>query len=245
MPHRRAPAPAHRSAPWRRCAARLALLLALAAAAAAPTPAAAARPPDLLPPSVRVDGLGGSELLAQWWSTLLSLPAAANPLAGAGDPCLRLGAQGNVLAIGGSPPVTCTVPAGTSMFLVGWSTECSDVEAPPFFGADARQRQACALAADQAITAIGLVIDGGPIVDIRRDRFQTFSKPQTVQLPADNIVGVPAQRMHFGAHAWVASLRPLAPGRHTIDHTVAGAPFPFGGTIVVNVVPRAHRGPDR
>jgi hypothetical protein len=38
----------------------------------------------------------------------------------------------------------------------------------------------------------------------------------TAKLPDPNVLGVPAQRTTLVAAAWVAMIRPLAPGTHTI-----------------------------
>src|SRR4051794_28365743 len=91
------------------------------------------------PASATAAGAPREQALGQWlglyWKTVIGLPAGSNPLVGNGDLCVRLARD--VIAPAaepGAPPVTCTVRPGTKILAVGFSTECSDVEAPPFHG---------------------------------------------------------------------------------------------------------------
>ena len=80
----------------------------------------------LLPPSARVDGLTGGEVMGEAWYRNLTLPVAENPLFGNGEQCARLGRKGKVLlAIGAQP---CTVPEGTTVYIIGITNLCDNVE---------------------------------------------------------------------------------------------------------------------
>jgi hypothetical protein len=86
-----------------------------------------------------------------------------------------------------------------------------------------------------------VTIDGGPPIDIFSDRYRAGSPQMTANVP--DIFDAPdrnvlAQAMTFVAAGWVAMIRPLPPGTHTIR--VAVVPIegePFVTDAVVNVVP--------
>jgi hypothetical protein len=60
----------------------------------------------------------------------------------------------------------------------------------------------------------------------------------TAHLPEDNILRVAAQATTFVAAGWVAMIRPLPPGRHTIRVAVANLDgTSFVSEAIVNVVP--------
>ncbi len=52
----------------------------------------------------------------------------------------------------------------------------------------------------------------------------------TIDLPEDNILGVPAQQAFSVAHGWVVQLPPLPPGTHQITIHIEGTDV-FGNTI--------------
>jgi hypothetical protein len=132
------------------------------------------------------------------------------------------------------------VKPGTPIFLFAFFNECSDLETP--FRTEAAQRQ-CAveglrmLAADLGIEAILVSIDGGPSIDIFSDRYLAVSPQMTANLPEDNILGVPAQTTTFVAAGWVAMIRPLPPGTHTIRLEIVQSGDDFVTEAIVEVVP--------
>jgi hypothetical protein len=215
---------------------RRTVLAALAVALCA-APAAAAHGPRPHASPVVAPARGG--LLGEMWAQALSLPVPENPFAGNGNPCLSLG--GNVLQaiVGPEQTVTCTAKQGTVLF-TGWGTECSDVEAPPFYGVDEAAQRACALASDQNVEALRITVDNGRPVDVYAPRFELFSPQRTVQMPADNLFGIPPQRVTFTVHAWAAIVRKLRPGRHTIASEVMTTDFTATFTHIVNIVAGAH-----
>jgi hypothetical protein len=128
--------------------------------------------------------------------------------------------------------VSCTVGKNTSILPLGFGTECSDAEEPPFFGATPRERRACAIAADNDITTNEVIIDGATY-DVSRHRVQTFDR--RVKLPEDDLFGVDASSMRFGADGWAPLIKPLKPGDHVVAIRVAGE-FPgSGGPIDVTL----------
>jgi hypothetical protein len=198
-------------------------------------------------PAKRVDGTTGSRLLAQWFSQLLALPMAQNPLAGNGQPCLRLGPGGRVLSpVNGGPRTTvrCNVEARRPVFLVTTDVECSTAEEAPFHAVGAANQRRCAIKQLRGIVpqvpSIKVTVDHGPTVQIRRRAFVIRSRQGRTVFPDTAIfepsTGGPAT---FAGAAWAAQVRGFRPGPHTIrvDYTFSSGPFT--ATFLLNVVPRA------
>ena len=152
------------------------------------------------------------------WETVLELPIPLNPFT-SDDHCVELG--DGVVAPFAQPPepsrITCTVEAGTEVFVTAWSSECSTVEDPPYFGRNERKLRKCARKADKKYELLTIMVDGRsvPVSEVETDLL-------TVDLPANNIFGIVPQEALSVGHGWVASLRPLSPGRHEIVIHVVG-----------------------
>lgn len=95
-----------------RRSARVLLLAAVALCLVAPS--ASAAPTDL------------GKNLGNLWTTVLETPTPNNPLGPGGPQCVVLG--GNIVAPFGGGSFTCTVNAGTRIFIAAWTTECSTFE---------------------------------------------------------------------------------------------------------------------
>jgi hypothetical protein len=158
------------------------------------------------------------------WETVLETPPAQNPFTG-GDPCIRLGKVVAPFTPLGSAEVTCTVKPGTRVFVTAESSECSTVEPPPFFGADEASLRECAREADAGFATPSVTVDG---------RIVAVSEVETgllaLDIPADNILGVPAQQAFSVAHGWVALLPPMHPGSHLVVLRIVGTDV-FGNHI--------------
>jgi hypothetical protein len=181
-------------------------------------------------PVHRVGGLSGEEFLAQDWLRVLSL-TGEDPYLGS---CVPVGEKGRAFEIRPGPDLTahCTVPRNSTL-IVAPGAECSNVEPPPFYGADEAAQRACAIAADQTLPAVLVSVDGAPAVDIRDPRFEIVTPQLSVQLPPGNILGVEPQPATFVAHAWAAAIRHLAPGRHTITIEITGGEI--AGTVTATI----------
>jgi hypothetical protein len=166
--------------------------------------------------------LGGT--LGALWETVLVTPPSQNPFTG-GDPCVHLGAVVAPFSPLGTASLTCTVKPGTKIFVTAESSECSTVEPAPFFGADEASLRACARAADAGFTVPTVTVDGNPVPV---SEVETALLP--LDIPADNILGVPAQKAFSVAHGWVALLHPLPPGTHQIVLRVVGTDV-FGNPV--------------
>jgi hypothetical protein len=212
-----------------------------------PAQAAEAGPGKLVPASGRLAGFTAGELLGEELRQLFELPVAENPFLGAGDSCFATGNRSKALIVWTRPVApTCTVKPGTPIFLFTYYTDCSNTEPEPFFGGEteAGQRQ-CALELLRqfgVFDAILVSIDGRPPVNVYSDRYLAVSPQVTANLPYPNVLGVPAGETTFVAAAWVAMIRPLRPGMHTIRiELVAPDGTSYVSEVIVNVVP-GHRG---
>ena len=167
-------------------------------------------------------GNASAYLLADWWEVGLRAPVTENPFTGTADPCVKLNRHVLGPVFAGSDPVLtmdCAVPRNTWILAVTFTTECSDAEEPPFFGATPRARRACAIAANEGITDNTVAIDG-KVYDVSRYRYQTPDRK--VRLPEDDLFGVDADTLRFGADGWAPLIEPLKPGRHVITIVTSG-----------------------
>jgi hypothetical protein len=173
--------------------------------------------------------LGGT--LGDLWTTVLETPTPDNVFGGGGPQCVVVG--GDIVAPFGGGSFTCTVKAGTRIFIAGFTTECStfagDCGGP---GSNEAQLRAAAEAADAGITAT-VTINGQPV---------PLSEVETgllmIHLPQDNIFGAKgADRNGLSvAHGFVYLTDPLAPGTYIIQGRVkfpSGRPQNFTTTIIV------------
>jgi hypothetical protein len=212
-----------------------------------PAQAAEAGRGKLVPAAGQLAGFTGGQLLGEEVRQLIELPLAENPLLGVGDSCFATGNKNKVLiAWTREEAPICTVKPGTPIFLMTYFWECSNTEGPPSFGGEteAGQRQ-CALDVLRetgVFDAILVTVDGRRPVDIYSDRYLAVSPQMTASLPSPNILGVDAQATTFVAAAWVAMIRPLPPGTHTIRVELVAPDGPSSvSEAIVNVVPR-HAG---
>jgi hypothetical protein len=162
--------------------------------------------------------------LAALWTAVLETPASQNPVIGNGPPCWDLGHR-TVAPFLGGVEFSCTVNAGTKLFVVGFSTECSTIPGDDG-GTEFTEEQlrACAREAD-ADKAPTVTLDGRsvPLTEVETPALK-------IVLPADNILGAPAGTYSSVAHGLVALLHPLTPGTHTI---VISGNFPENTTTIV------------
>jgi hypothetical protein len=185
----------------------------------------------LVAPSAGAAPTNLGNTLGDLWTTVLETPTPDNPLAG-GDKCVVLG--GNIVAPFGGGTFTCTVKAGTSIFIAAYTTECStfagDCGGP---GSNEAQLRAAAEAADAGITAT-VTINGQPV-----PLSSVETGLLTIHLPENNLFGLTGRAERNGlsvAHGFVYLTDPLAPGTYTIEGRVKfprGRPQNFTTTIIV------------
>ncbi len=164
-------------------------------------------------------GPSGAPLLTTWWSGPLGKSAddPANPFVNGG--CPKAGRH-LVLDYHGQ----CTVKAGTWIFEVGFTTECSNLDPAPFHVETPLAAARCGLRTDRLLTEVTLSMDGGRPLSLLDGRFGTFMLPGRVVVPENPVApGAPGQIMRFGGHGYVALIRPLPVGEHTLHGHVEGA----------------------
>jgi hypothetical protein len=173
--------------------------------------------------------------LAELWTTVLETPLSDFPVDGG---CWNLGNR-TVAPFFGGNEFTCTVKAGTKIFVAGYSTECSDIPGetdhpegePPY---TEKELGDCAEKADaERAPNITVTLDDRslPRTDVRTPLLHPV-------LPADNILGAPPEGdYHSVAHgSFVVLLAPLTPGTHTIFiEGIPKNPDGTGGTATTTI----------
>jgi hypothetical protein len=181
-----------------------------------------------------------SLLAAQWWQWALSTPASENPLLDTTGAFAAGNQHGRVwfLAgnLGGTTVRNINVPAGKALFFPIVNTfDAEDgiarAAAPGgtiVFMVQKPVQTAQALVSTIIATATGLscTVDGSPLQISAANLEQ--SKPFSVFLPVDNIVGVPAG-VYFPSvdSGYYVLLPPLSPGQHTIHFAGGLTYFPY------------------
>lgn len=168
--------------------------------------------------------------LGDLWSAVLETPAATF------DGCVQL-ADGVVAPFTGpGVPIDCTVPVGTSVFVVLWSSECSTAEIGTIWEArNAGQARQCARRVDAGITDLSATLrrtapTATPLVQLPVSEVET--QVLRVQVPEGSLLGdsVPAQDAVSVAHGWVTQTGPLARGTYEIVIRAAGT-YPAAGVV--------------
>jgi hypothetical protein len=181
----------------------------------------------LVAPSASAAPTNLGKTLGNLWTTVLETPTPNNPFGGGGPQCFVLG--GKIVAPFGGDSFTCTVKAGTRIFIAAWTTECSTFEGN---GTTDAALRACAVSADAGVTAT-VTINGEPV-----PLSSVETGLLTIHLPQDNIFGLKgAERNGLSvAHGFVYLTDPLTPGTYIIQGHVV---FPddstadFTTTIIV------------
>ncbi len=87
------------------------------------------------------------------------------------------------------------------------------------------------------VTTLRVAVDDDAPVDLRTGRFEVISPQQSVQVPPDSAFGLPAGPATLVAHAWMAQLRTLRPGQHTVSVDAVSSEFALTSTLILNVLP--------
>ena len=186
----------------------------------------------LVAPSASAAPTNLGKTLGNLWTTTLETPTPDNPFGTGGPQCFVVG--GKVVAPFSGSSFTCTVKAGTRIFIAAWTTECStfagdDCGGPGFNEA---QLRAAAEAGDAGIT-VTVTINGEPV-----PLSSVETGLLTIHLPQDNIFGLKgAERNGLSvAHGFVYLTDPLTPGTYIIKGHVVfpdGSAADFTTTIIV------------
>lgn len=237
----------------------VATMLITAGMANAETAAAA---PTIVPANQNVLGMTPGDWSAAWWQYVLQIPADLNPATDtSGVNCGVDQAAGPAFFLTGNftsnATVTriCQVPAGKFLVIPIINTECSSLEAPPYYGGNEKTLRACAAASADFFTPASLVLT---IDDVNVPNLQAFRVQSPVfdfHMPANNVLGLKSGKkigtsgtagVAVSDGYWVIT-EPLAVGEYTIRFAgSATGPFPGGFaldvTYIIKVVPPAQAG---
>jgi hypothetical protein len=184
-------------------------------------------------------GLAGAPLLTEWWREPLakSTTDPTNPATNGGGCRTIVHAIALLYPFGND----CTIRQGTVLFAVAFTVECSNVEPEPFHADTPLEAALCGLRHDRLVTELTMTLDGARPVSLDDGRFGTFMVPGRVTIPPDPIFGgTPGETMRYGGHGFVAFIRPLAVGKHTlhthVESTDEGVPpegLDYNASIIV------------
>lgn len=130
----------------------------------------------------------------------------------------------------------------TTILVWGISNTCDDIRTDPlspWYAVGERAQRKCAVATiEPYMEEIRFTIDGGPRIDLHQQRYAIFSPQHRVLLRADNPFEVPPGPATFTAYGWMAWLKELPPGRHTLrsKNIFNDGSEPYVITIDLNVV---------
>jgi hypothetical protein len=195
---------------------------------AALVPAASASPPatrGVLPPQAHVHGQSLTDIGAAFMYWNWSTPVETNPLnTGICEPWQahpRIWFLPQTL--GDHPTWTCDVPKGVFLVVSPYTTECSNVEEDPFYGADAAEQRACADAAYAQITSMSVTVDGRAARGL--DGY-AVATPYT-RLPDENLLtdllGLDPQATWTTGRGVFLVLAPLSTGSHVVTTNAVDA----------------------
>jgi hypothetical protein len=194
---------------------------------------------EILQPDEPFAGLTRGEWDARWWQWAVSMPGEINPnfdasgeRCGYGQSGPMFFLPGNVVGEG-SAEITCVVAAGTAIYVNVAGTECSTVEAPPFFGRTEGELRACANATLDELPESQAHIDGQAVAEL--EAYRTESPPFTLTFADDNIFGVEAGVAQSVSAAYSLIIAPPPPGEYEI--ATSGA---LGATTATVIVEAPH-----
>jgi hypothetical protein len=192
----------------------------------------------VLPAEADVAGLSLAEWSARSWQWSFSLPADANPFSDETGAQCGFGQSGPVFFLAGAERSTeraCVIPLGVHIFVPLAGSECSNVEAPPFFGRNEAELQQCATSAVEMaksvldMTAMRLTVDDQDITDF--STYRAVTPLMTLWLPESNVLGSASKVAESVADGYQVLLRPLSVGEHVVTIVIPG-PQP-GQTVTI------------
>ena len=175
----------------------------------------------VMPPNSDPYGMSYAEWSAAWWQWALSLPADQSPMFD--ETGCANGANGQsgpvwfltgVINVSGTAVRTCTVPPGKAIFFPVLNSECSTIEAPPWYGSNEAELCGCATTWQNATAGLACEIDGVPVENL--DQYRVQSPMFEFTVPDNNILGVPAGSGNSVSDGVFLMVPPMSVGEHTI-----------------------------
>lgn len=191
-------------------------------------------------PVGKVAGSTGGRIIGDWFVENLSRPAPASPFGGQVNLCLDVGRRDRVLAPAGGDQddnrvieMTCRVEAGRPVVLVLPTSDCSTAEDPPFFADTAREQRRCAIEQVRSyVKTLTVSVDGRRPKSVLEDRYFEVSSQRRVVFPEDPVFGARPGPATFVAAGWLAEVRGLKRGSHTVTSVGTIVVGPNGETAV-------------
>lgn len=135
------------------------------------------------------------------------------------------------VSIGPNEQVSCDIPRGSFLLLMTTSAECSNLEADPWYGADAAGLRACVKTMAGFISDTSATIDGTTTHDLANHVVTSG----VMDMPANNLLSLDAGiSMIKGYFLMIA---PLATGTHALAGWAEFADLGFAGgaTYMISV----------
>jgi pimeloyl-ACP methyl ester carboxylesterase len=148
---------------------------------------------EILPPDESFAGATLGEWGGRWMQWSVSLPTDVNPGSNTTGEACAYGQDGPVFFLpwaaaeatwDPSYSFDCVVPEGTAIYLTRWATNCSSVEAPPWFGGNEEELRACLEEMAQPLPPdYEVSINGQAVADV--DSYRVTTPAFTINVPED------------------------------------------------------------
>jgi hypothetical protein len=207
----------------------------IAAGVLVATPASAGAT-TVIPPDGQLAGHTYSQWLVKWLKLRLAKPAGANA-------CQQESGVEILIGVKHHEQATCRIPAGRPLYDIGPTTECSNIEKPPFYGATPQARRRCARHNDQ-VRSYRLKLDGVrlPLGDPVSGRLVVATRDFKFKLAKHNVLGIDKPGGRASAYGEGFGFRHIEPGGHSIrSRLVLGDGTTF--TQRYRIVVRGEEGP--
>jgi hypothetical protein len=179
---------------------------------------------ELYDPDSRPFGRTFAEWTARWWQWILSVAKTENPLVDGNSRNCANNQTGPVWFLAGTlkgpAERSCTIPADNAILSPVINFEASVAEGD---GTTDEELSARAKFEMDQITNMRAMISGTNVNELKQYRIQ--SPPFNVTLPADNVLGLPAQTTKMISEGYWLFLKPLEPGNydlHSFGSCLAG-----------------------
>jgi len=175
---------------------------------------------NIFPPGSKPYGLSYPELIKNWWTWTLGIPAKDNPMNDpTGEKC-SMGQPKNSSVFylaannGGSSDRTCKVPAGKGLFIPVMQVAITEAEFP---GASDKEMAESAKKDQDSVNSLYLKIDDKEYKVENLTKYRTNTEPFTVNIPPKATFGIEREGPSKAvADGYYIITEPLATGNHTI-----------------------------
>jgi hypothetical protein len=179
---------------------------------------------ELYAPDSMAFGRTYAEWTARWWEWVLAIPKTENPLVDENGKNCIINQSGPVWFLAGtlkgSAERSCAIPADKAILIPVINYEASVAEGD---GTTDEELAARAKFEMDQITNMQAMFNGTNVKELKQYRIQ--SPPFNVTLPADNVLGLPAQTTKMMSEGYWLFLKPLEPGKydlHSFGSCLAG-----------------------